>query len=119
MREPLVVLLSATLALSAVPSTRGTVCPQFPKEKSTGDIAPSYDSASTGLQLAVSYRSRPSGAPFWMKFCVTAPGKNICRAPAATVTVGVESTKYWPGLTTKPERSTSSYRLVTPGTEPL
>jgi hypothetical protein len=55
-------------------------------------IAPSYDSASTTVEVATSINARPSGAPFWIWFA--APGKSTVSAPGAGSTAGSITTRY-------------------------
>ena len=73
----------------------------FPSTRLTGPgkpsrcaavIAPSYDSASTTVDVATSISARPSGAPFCTWF--VAPGKSTLSAPGAGCTAGSMTTRY-------------------------
>ena len=55
-------------------------------------IEPSYESASTSVEDAVSISATPSGAPFWI--WLSAPGNGTEMAPGAGTTAASITTRY-------------------------
>jgi hypothetical protein len=75
-------------------------------------IDPSYESASTSVDDAVSMSATPSGAPFWI--WLSAPGNGIEIDPGAGTTAGSITTRYWSAARQFGPSATREYSVPLP-----